>query len=298
MSLPAGLLALALLLGGCSYGPVVDRSGFESAVLTPDQRTVVLVYRVLRYRPAEGLAAFPDGGIPRYLDDRLVIAAVPVAGGAPRVLQRLEARGAQGSGGAGLRVAVPDPDHVLVLYSAPNAQPSGRWWRLGVRDGQALPYPDLAADLKRQGRTLGSPEFGDIRVIAPDGTLLIGARGPAGDELWLRRPDGVYVRLDSLTHFYGVEGDELYYWAANEARVRSWRSMAVRVIARYDPDRRQTSTLIRNDPTVAAIDAHRDAPSEGVSISSDRATISLGRRGADGAWTYRPLAVDPTALQR
>ena len=44
-----------------------------------------------------GIAAFPDGGVPRYEQDGAVIATVDVAGGKPRILQRLENRGVHGS---------------------------------------------------------------------------------------------------------------------------------------------------------------------------------------------------------
>src|SRR5258706_8412133 len=87
-------LILALLISGsCTYGAAVDRSAIQSALLLFDQRTVVLVYQELRYQPAEGLAAFPDGGIPRYLRDTAVIATVGLAGGKPIILQRIVNRG-------------------------------------------------------------------------------------------------------------------------------------------------------------------------------------------------------------
>jgi hypothetical protein len=293
------LLALAVLLAGCSYGPVVDRSGFESAAVTA-AGDVVFAWRVQRYRPAKGIAAFPDGGIPRYLDDRIVIASVSAAGGRPRVLERIETRGVPGSAAASLRIAPADPDHVLVLQSEQpsTAEPSrGRWRRVRLSDGKSLPYPDLAAELKTHGRALGSSEFGDIRVIDPDGTLLMGGTGPEGDELWVRRPTGAYVRLDPLKHFYGVQGDEAYYWSGDQAVVRNWRTLEARVIARYDPQTRQTSTLIRRDSTVVALE-QADAPQRDVRISLERDALSVGTRSADGGSSYRPVAVDIAPLRR
>ena len=289
------LLMAVLMLGGCTHGPVVDASRFESAALMPDQRTVTLAYRVLRYRPAQGLAAFPDGGVPSYLDDRAVVAAVPVEGGRPRVLLRLPNTGVHGGHAVTLRSQDADPGHLLVGVSeqASTDRPSRlRWSRLSLADGRRLAYPDLQAELERQGRRLGSPEFGDIRVLDPDGDLLIGARGAAGDELWLRPADGGWRLIDPIKHFYGVRGDELYYWSGDEAVVKNWRTFARRVIARYDPQLRQTSRLIADDPTARALDRAQPAPDLTVSVPMDGSAVILERRGARA-----PIAVDLAALR-
>jgi len=292
-----GVLLAALLLAGCSYGPVVDRSGFESAVLLPDQRTVVVAYHVLRYRPASGIAAFPDGGIPRYLDDRIVLATLPVEGGRPRVLQRLENRGVHGSLSVNLRGQDADPTRVLVLQSdqpsTASAQSRVRWWRLEPASGKTALYPDLKADLQARGRRLGSPEFGDVRVLDPEGALLIGAQGEGGDEIWLRTASGAYSRVDAIKHFYGVRGDDLYYWSANEAVVRNWRTGTKVVTARYDPQARLTTRLVRDNPTVQALEGSREDPTLGVNISAG--AVTLGRRAA-GGWTYAPIPIDLAPL--
>jgi hypothetical protein len=247
----------ALCLMGCFYSAPVDRSAIEAAVLLPGGKIIALAFQNIRYQPAAGIAAFPDGGIPRYLRDREIIATLPVEGGKPRILQRLENKGVHGSASVTFRTSDADPDHVLVIRSF---QPStsqaskAQRWRLRWRDGSVLPYPDLAADLKKNDRILGSPEFGDVRVIGPDGTLLIGARAGSQDELWLRLAGGAYRRLDAFKHFYGVRGDELYYWTGNQAIVRNWRTGAVRLIARYDPVQRLTTRFLQNDPTVRAME--------------------------------------------
>jgi hypothetical protein len=282
----------ALALSACSYGPPVDNSGFESAVLAPNGAAILAAYRIERYRPAQGVAAFPDGGIPSYEEDRTVVAAIPVAGGPVRVLQRLRNPGLPGSAHVGLRLEPGDPTHVLVIHSD---QPSTatainrvRRWRLDPSSGQTEPVADVAAELAAKGRTLGAKEFGDLRVIDPAGALLVGATGPDGEELWVRTPDGAWRDLGPLTHFYGVLGDEVYLWSVDAAVVRNWRSGAERVIARYDPQVRQTSTLIRGDPTVTAIE-RRPGGAADVQLSVDRRSILL-----DG----RVIPVDLAALRR
>jgi hypothetical protein len=249
------LLVFAVCQLGCTYAEPVDHSAIESAVLVPGGGTIALAFQNIRYRPATGIAAFPDGGIPRYLRDHEVIAVQSLDGGGPPILQRLENKGVHGSASIALRSFKADPDHVLVRRSfQPSTSQSDQaaWWRLSWRDGRILSYPDLAADLKKNGRTLGSPEFGDIRVIDSDGALLIGARAGGQDELWLRPATGAYRRLDAFAHFYGIQGDELYYWAGNQAVVRNWRTDARRIIAQYDPAQRQTARLLPNDPVVRA----------------------------------------------
>ncbi len=287
---PCGaLFAVLLTAAGCSYGPVTDQSGVQSALLLPDQQTVALACQTLRYRPAVGIAAFPDGGVPRYVRDSAVIATVGVKGDSPRILQRLGNSGVHGSASLSLHLVDTDPDHVLVVRSvqASTSQASAaQWWRIAWRDGRILRYPDLKADLSARGRTLGSPEFGDVRVIDPDGTLLLGAQAAGGNELWIRRASGQYSQLSAIKHFYGVQGAELYFWTGDEAQVLNWRTGERRVIARYDPDTRQTARLIVNDATVRAVERlpplRRD-----LHVSSDRKRLIL--RDLDGTETSTPL---------
>jgi hypothetical protein len=285
------LLVFTVCQLGCSYAEPVDRSAIESAVLVPGTGGMIaLAFQNIRYRPAAGIAAFPDGGIPRYLRDHEIIAVQSLDGGGPRILQRLENKGVHGSAGIALRSFDADPDHVLVRRSfQPSTSQSDQvaWWRLSWREGRILSYPDLAADLKNDGRTLGSPEFGDIRVIDSDGTLLIGARVGGQDELWLRPATGAYRRLDAFTHFYGIQGDELYYWTGNQAVVRNWRTDARRIIAQYDPAQRQTTRLLPNDPTVRALE--RTNPQPSVQISFRGQDLSVTREARTTVFSMRAL---------
>lgn len=293
----AALVLAAPILGGCSYGPLVDDSGVQSAALLPDQHTVAIVYRTLLYRRATGVAAFPDGGVPRYLRDSSLIAMVGISGGAPRILRRFENPGVHGSVGLSVRASDADPDHLLVLQSdqrSPDQAPARRWWRLDWRDGRVEPYPDLKADLANRGRAFGSPDFGDIRVLDPDGTLLIGARAGNVNELWIRTPSGHYDSLGAAQTFYGVAGSEIYMWAGGEAVVLNWRTGERRIIARQDPARQQTTRLILDDPTVRAIEAG-SLPKRTVSVSSDASSVIIrDPGGAETSILLRGL-FDPTS---
>jgi hypothetical protein len=274
-------LAVALALGGCSYADPVDRSGIESAAVLPE-RNVAVVFRQLRYAPATGLAAFPDGGIPRYLRDSEIIGVLSPDGRA-HVLQRIANPGEPGTLAASLRVAAVDPDHLIVIRSW---QPRGgvsvaSWARMAWRDGNTEPYPDFAAVLKRQGREFGSPAFGDIRALDAAGALLIGARDKDQDELWLYEPGRELRRIDGFRHFYGVAGDELYYWSGDEAVVRNWRTGAARQVARYDPTTRMTTRLLMDDPTVRTIERPQAGAAQ-PEISSDRRSVRLPGDGGAG----------------
>jgi len=293
------LVVLAALgLAGCTYAAPVDRSGVEWAVLLPD-RSVAIAFKELVYRPATGLAAWPDGGIPQYLRDREVIAILR-EGAPPRVLQRIANSDLPDSESMSLSWTEADPDHLLVTRGAQRDTSSGARrisrWRIGWRDGTILPFPDVEAELRAKGRSPGSAGFGGPRVMDPGGTLMVGATFSGQEEIWVREPSGDYRRIDAFKQFYGVLGDEIYYWSADDAGlVRNWRTGATRMIARYDPAERRTTRFILDDPTVRAIErAPMQPPPASVRVADDRRSLIV--READGTETVVPVPVE--ALKR
>ena len=70
------------------YGPMQDHSEFVSARLTEDNRTVLFTFHRFMYKPAGGWGAFPDGGIPRYLENINIIAAYDLEPRSLRILHR------------------------------------------------------------------------------------------------------------------------------------------------------------------------------------------------------------------
>ncbi|HET9160693.1 MAG TPA: hypothetical protein VFN88_08775 [Caulobacteraceae bacterium] len=265
-------------LAACSYGPSVDDSGFESAAVSADTKAVVFAYHRLSYRQPTGLAAFPDGGTPQYDRDSIVLAQAPVAGGEIHRIHTFAADGMPGSGHLTIRAYPGDPQHMLVaLFDQPSARDLTRVrrWRLDLASWSLEPLPDVEKELAMVGRRLGAREFGDLRLAAGDGSLLLGVSGADGDQLWTRSAEGRLRRIAPLTHFYGVVGDEVYLWSGDEGVVDNWRTGVRRIVARYDPATRTTSTLIRDDPTVNAIQ-HRDHdPAPVATVSSDRQSISV-----------------------
>jgi len=297
------LVLTALMLAACTYGPVVDRSRFESAALLPDQRTLVFSYRIQRLRPPTGISTFPDGGAPIYLEDRAVVATVPASGGRPRLLMRAPNPGVPDVARVTLDPYERDPEHVFVRIveqasTSVSTPPMVRYLRLSTRDGSVLPYPDLKAELRARGRSLGADAFGDLQVLDPEGDLLVGAASADGDELWIRRAGGDYRLIDPVTHYYGLREDELYYWSGHEAVVRNWRTLERRVIARYDPALRQTVTLIRDDPTVRALQTPVRQPRLVATVADSGSSISIETRGPAGARAARPIPIEIEPLRR
>ncbi len=66
----ATLLLIAASLAACTYGPPEDHVDVQNVALKPDGTQVAVAVKYERYGVATGLAAFPDGGVPRYLTQR------------------------------------------------------------------------------------------------------------------------------------------------------------------------------------------------------------------------------------
>lgn len=66
----APLIVATALLGACTYGAPEDHLTVQNLALKPDGSRLAVVVKYERYRVATGLAAFPDGGVPRILVQR------------------------------------------------------------------------------------------------------------------------------------------------------------------------------------------------------------------------------------
>jgi hypothetical protein len=66
------LLALSagLLCSSCTYGDPTAHARVQNVALSADGKYLAAVVSYERYQPATGLAAFPDGGVPRVLEQR------------------------------------------------------------------------------------------------------------------------------------------------------------------------------------------------------------------------------------
>lgn len=286
------LATLALLaLAGCSlfYGPTTVKSGFVSARLDPEARMVVFTYQRLVYEPARGLAAFPDGGRPRYREDHALFGTCDAMGGHVRIL--LSEKNREFAPGEG-RLYIVDMAGQKVLLSR-GGRLTGRDQRVvrhllaDTRTGRVLPL-DFAARFAERGRAPGI-----IRMVDADGTLLFESPtlAEAGDdpawsrnpsvipELWVRTPDGRLRRLAATRHYVATIGGEAYYWdpAARE-------HVAVELAS---GESRPAPAFRAPDPAPVQL---------GVSIAEHRRSLLYGTRDGE-AWRYREIPLQGSLLQ-
>jgi hypothetical protein len=67
-------LLVCAILGACTYESEIQKvEEYSLAVLSPDGTRYAYLYHVMRFRRPTGLAKFPDGGIPFYLEDRVTL---------------------------------------------------------------------------------------------------------------------------------------------------------------------------------------------------------------------------------
>jgi hypothetical protein len=282
----AWLVLLALASGGCifscSYGPAQDRSRFEGAVLMPDQ-TVLFSFKHLVYRPAQGIAAFPDGGIPKYLDDEDVLGTFHIPSGTLRILRR--ERNRRWTDGQGAYAIQRSKGSVALVTRAGQlrrdlAKTAFEDWLVDAATGDAESL-DWRGELAERGLEMAEMHMADAR-----GTLLFITRplgsGKGGEgDAWIqvRFPDGEHVRVARTSHFERMEGDDLVYWMPETRRFFAFNlsSRGTRELPGY------------------RVPPYQDV-TEGVLVETGGQRIMLGRKDG-GAWEYVPLAIDIDRLK-
>ncbi len=284
----AGVIALLLTSGGCifscSYGPAQDQSRFEGAVLMPDQ-TILFSFKHLVYRPAQGIAAFPDGGVPKYLKDEDVLGTFHVPSGALRILRR--ERNRRWTDGQGQYAIQRSRGTVALVTRAGQlrrdlAKTAYEDWLLDASTGTAEPL-DWRGELAERGL-----EMTEMYMVDARGTMLFitkplavaSGRGADGDVwLWIRAPGGEYVRVARTSHYERMEGDDLVYWVPETRRFMAFNLLS-----------RETRGLpgYRVPPFEDVV--------EGVSIETGGKRLLFGRKDA-GGWEYAPLPLEPDRLK-
>lgn len=286
-----GPALLLLVTAGCGlfYGPTTTRSGFVSARLERDARTVVFTYQRLVYEPARGLAAFPDGGVPRYREDHVMFGTCDALGGDVRIL--ISEKNREFEPGQGRLHIVDMMEPKVLLSRAGRLRGRGedvvRHLLADTRTGRTIPL-DLAQRFAERGRAPGI-----IRMIDEDGTLLFESptlaeaesdptwtRNPSViPELWVRTADGRLRRLAATRHYVAALRGEVFYW-----NVDAREHVAVDI----------TTGAARPAPEFRPPEP--EPVENGVSISGHRRTLSFGRRDGD-KWTYREIPVKSQLLK-
>ena len=282
---------LACLQGGC-HGPVEDHGRIASTALIGGER-VAIAYHDHRYRPATGLAAFPDGGIPQTVRDRFVVALV--ARGVVREIARFGNDALPGSGSVSLRWFPVDPAHIHVTRSGQQTTSLPlRYFNQQLRldlSGHEVQRFDLRAELARVGRTLGADGFGDFHPVAADGILLVGASQGDAKELWLRTPAGALRRLLAFDRFERQVGDDIVYSTNGPPltmRAFNLNSRVARPLLRYTRQNTQQEWQARDDPAFQQISRPRDPMTvhDAVSVGDDGRTLHYVRDGRE-LWAVR-----------
>lgn len=273
------LVAACAWVGGCDwgYGEPVDHAGFESARLHEDGARCVFALHDVVYRPAEGIRAFPDGGVPHYDVDRHVLGVVDVRDGAARILVDVRNRDwLDGSGG--FHVAGVRGDWALVGQGGQRDDYAFDhvWWQLSLASGALARLP-LADALAAHGRDLSRAELVDTDFTL----ILVTAKGAdAPQEIWSRLADGTLRRLAVTDHYYGAaEGQIWWYDVSARAGARTDYRSGATVL-----ERRANFAMPRSDPAAAC------------GPSGDRRALVFQQKVA-GSWRDRPLAVAPDDLR-
>jgi len=285
------LIIVLFLLAGChtGYGPLEDHSQFVSVRLTDDQRVVLFSFHRFAYRPATGWRAFPDGGIPDYVTDINLLGVYDLRTRDIEILRR-ERNTAWEPGSGHFTIHAMNGRQAVIAQGGQLRGPfrlAVRYLLLDLQQGHGTAL-DLKADLARQGR-----DAGRIYLVDPDGTLVFvtlsleeakdsGAYRNRGlvPEIWVRTPDGVYLKAAASAHYQRTLNREVIYW---EPSTRDFMAFSI-------PHRTTRKASEYKVP------GYQEEPGVGVSLSADRKTLEFGIK-VGAQWRYQPLNLRMDLLQ-
>lgn len=274
------LIAFAAAVQCGCYGPVEDRSTITSTAVL-DCGRVALVYHAYSYRPATGLAAFPDGGIPIYQKDDFTI-AVAAADGSVRKLAEFHNDALPGSGSVTLIWRPEDPAYVYAFRGGQLDYAShylSDELRIRLEDG-TTEHLKLANQFAANGRELGADGFGTLTPLDGSGTMLVGATHGERKELWLRTATARLRKLADFDRFERVVGPDIVYSVDGPpftTYALNWRTGAVRTIMRYKV---HTTGLnwhdfdAKDDPAYQALNRPQPPSSNPDHVEVDRTTLT------------------------
>jgi hypothetical protein len=277
------------LLASChvGYGPLQDHSEFVSARLADDNHTVLFSFHRFIYRPATGWRAFPDGGIPDYLTDIILLGTYDVQSREIRILRREENSQWQPRSGL-FTVHSTKGSRALISEGGQLRGPfklAVKYLLLDFKQGNATDL-DLKSDLAKFGR-----DSGQIYLVDGDGTLVFvtlsleEAKDSAAyrnsgliPEIWVRTPSGNYLKAAVSAHYQCTRNGEVIYW---EPSTREFMAFSI-------------ATRKTRNATDFKVPGYEDVVN-GVILSSNRKGLEFGVK-VNEQWRYEWLDLKPEQL--
>jgi len=277
------MLLLWISCSGCQYGTKQDYGRFKSAALIQDGRTVIFTFHDLVYRPAKGIAAFPDGGIPKYIMDTSFLCTFDrTTGKLRKIMKEKNKEWTNGSGA--LHIVTSRGNAVVVSQSGQKRQDLGstltRHHILNIATG-AYDTFDLADDLRKHRRKMGPlylcDDNGTLVIITPSESAK--SSGTEVPEIWVRLMGGRYILAGASAHYQETVNGEVVYW---DHKDRQYYAFSIQ----KNITRRLKGYSIPASKQVT----------EGVSVGSSGASVDFGVR-TNSVWHYKPLPITATAVR-
>jgi len=273
----AGFPALLVLLcctTACNwgYGAAVDRGKFGSSMLHEDGKRCLFAFHDVVYRPAEGMRAFPDGGIPRYTTDRHKLGIINIETDQVEILvDQKNRRWLDGHGGFHVVGVSGRWGLIRQAGQREDYEPDHEWFRLDLETGDLKP---LALDEQLAERSLS---LGRVELVDPSFILILLTKKEDGpQQVWRRNANGELQRLATTDHYYGAaEGQIWWYDVAAKAGARTDYISGVTI-----RERRANFAMPRRKPTRRC-------------VASFNGRALRVQEKVDNAWQERPLEIDP-----
>lgn len=286
--LPAISTLLLLISCHIGYGPLQDHSEFVSARLADDKHSILFSFHRFSYRPATGWRAFPDGGIPDYVTDVMLLGYYDLQTRKVRILRR--EKNSKWQPGSGLfSVHSTKGSKALISQGGQLRGP----FKLGVKYvlldfiQDNTTDLDLKSDLAKFGR-----DSGQIYLVDGDGTLVfvtlsLKEAKDSGSyrnntlvpEIWVRTPSGDYVKAAVSAHYQCTRNGEVIYW---EPSTRGFMAFSI------------AGHTTRKAPEFKV--AGCEDVVDGVILSSDRKGLEFGVK-VNGQWKYEPVDLNTEGLK-
>jgi len=248
---------------------------------------VVFTFHDLVYRPAQGMAAFPDGGIPKYLTDRSFLCTFDRKTGKSRKVMTHNNKEWTSRNGA-LHIVTARGNAVVVSQSGQKRKDLGsiltRHHILNIATGEHETF-DLSNDLRKHGR-----KKGPLYLCDDNGTLVIVTQTESGNEqlrqsgdeipeIWVRRMGGRYIFAGASAHYQDTVKGEVVYWNRDDRQYYAFnieKNTTRRLEGYRIPERQHVR--------------------EGVGVGTSGVSVNMGVL-TNGAWQYNPLPVSASAVR-